>query len=104
MEISDQIGWIWSFVVSMLGICVLGFFFLNKRLNQLSDKINITDSFSEQLKVLNIKLSDFIERFDRMEKKLVGDIDKRGLVWHVFDNIEEIEKIKRKIGMNGDEK
>lgn len=81
---------IWTVLTIIASCCTGGFFFLNKRLNDLSDHIDMSKKFSEQL----IQLSSDVHE---IKNALIGTYQDRGLIGRVHDQEKKLEALFKEL-------
>lgn len=91
-----QIGWMWGVLAAVFSACTGGFFFLNNRLNKLSDHIDTSRAWVDSFN----KLAQDVREIKIFLK---GDFDKNGqykdgLVHIVRDMKKDVEILKEKVG------
>jgi len=85
----QEVWWVWGAITLWVGLSGTAYFFLNKRLNDLSDKIIISADFSKQIVQL---VSDVHE----IKTALLGSYEKKGLIGKVSELERELaEFVKR---------
>lgn len=77
----SQIGWLWGALGIFISACIGGYFHLSKRLNELSDHIDMGKNFTEAFKNLATDVHD-------IKKALMGDIGKPSGLIHKVNEIE----------------
>ena len=111
---TETIGWLWVAVCGMFGTCATGFFFLNHRLNKLSDNIDtaknyerIVSEISSRVDILsgNIETTKYVaESIKRLADDvheikifLKGDFKSPGLMHEFRDVKDNLSTLKEKV-------
>ena len=90
---NEHIGWIWGVITLGFSVCITGFFFLNKRINELSDHIDTSKSFLE-------KIEKLVTDVGQIRTALIGDFNEKGLVGKHYDlerKVNEVSAIVEKL-------
>jgi len=83
-----ELTFIWGSIGIIISTAIGGFFFLNKRLNELSDGIDISKDFSKQLVIL-------VQDVHEIKSALIGNFDKKGLIGKFNDLERKVETMNR---------